>query len=103
MSHQIFGRTSLAEDTRLETPRLYAIRIYNDDYTPMDFVVDLLMRIFRKSSEEARRIMMDVHVAGEQVVGIYSYDVAATKHNQARLMAEGAGHPLKISIEEVKQ
>ena len=103
MSQQPRDSTLLAEKTRLGTPKLYAIRIHNDDYTPMDFVVALLIKVFRKTHEDAYKIMMDVHVLGERVVGIYSYDIATTKHTQARLMADQAGHPLKITVDEVMQ
>ena len=85
----------------LDVPKLYGVKIYNDDYTSMDFVVKLLMQVFRKNEADATRLMLDVHEKGESIVGVYSYDIAATKTMQAQRMADAAGFPLKITLEEM--
>ena len=97
-----FG-TALDQAVKFDTPKMYAVTMHNDDYTPMDFVVFLLIKVFRKSQVEAAEIMMDVHQKGARIVGVYSYDVASTKQTQCRALAEGAGHPLKITIDEVRK
>ena len=87
----------------LDVPKLYGVKIHNDDYTPMDFVVKLLTQVFRKSEAEATQLMLDVHESGESIVGVYSYDIAATKTMQAQRMADAAGFPLKITMGEMME
>ncbi|MBP2031896.1 ATP-dependent Clp protease adaptor protein ClpS [Clostridium algifaecis] len=84
----------------VKKPKLYKVVIYNDDYTTMDFVVEILMKIFRKEELEATKIMYDVHRKGIGVAGVYPYDIAATKMIQATGMAKNSGFPLKFSMEE---
>jgi ATP-dependent Clp protease adaptor protein ClpS len=67
----------------------------------MEFVVSVLMTVFHKSIPEATRIMLDVHKKGRGVVGVYSYDIAATKINQVQLLARQNGFPLKCTMEKV--
>jgi len=97
------GGTALDEQIKFDTPKMYAVTMHNDDYTPMDFVVMLLIKVFRKNQAEAAEIMMDVHQKGQRVVGIYSHDVATTKRAQCRRLADNAGWPLKITIDEVRE
>ena len=85
----------------LDVPKLYGVKIHNDDYTPMDFVVRLLVQVFRKSEAEATQLMMQVHEGGESIAGVYSYDIAATKTMQAQRMADVEGHPLKVTMGEM--
>ena len=87
----------------LDVPKLYGVKIHNDDYTPMDFVVKLLMQVFRKAETEATQLMMYVHEQGESLVGTYSYDIAATKTMQAQRMADAEGFPLKITMGEMME
>jgi len=87
----------------LDVPKLYGVKIHNDDYTPMEFVVKLLMQVFRKSEAEATQLMMAVHESGESLAGVYSYDIAATKTMQAQRMADAAGFPLKITMGEMME
>ncbi len=74
--------------------------LHNDDYTSMDFVVDILESVFGKSPAEAYRIMMLVHRTGVGVAGIYTHEVAETKVAEVRELAREAGYPLKASLEE---
>ena len=74
--------------------------MYNDDYTTMEFVVEVLMGIFNKGASEATKIMLDVHKKGAGVAGIYPYDIAMTKVSQAHNEAREKGFPLKLSLKE---
>jgi len=87
----------------LDVPKLYGVKIHNDDYTPMDFVVKLLVQVFRKNESEATQLMLNVHESGEAIAGVYSYDIAATKTMQAQRMADAAGFPLKITMGEMME
>jgi ATP-dependent Clp protease adaptor protein ClpS len=98
------GQTGGAVKERAEQqtrePTLYTVVLLNDDYTPMQFVVDVLEHLFQKSPAEAYRIMMKVHVEGRGVAGVYSWDVAETKVAALQSLAREAGHPLQAIIEE---
>ncbi|MCX7979218.1 MAG: ATP-dependent Clp protease adapter ClpS [Bdellovibrionaceae bacterium] len=85
---------------RLEEPRMYAVILLNDDYTPMDFVVLVLKRFFGKSEEEATKIMLDVHKKGSGVAGVYTLEIAEMKVMQVNQFAQLNQHPLKSTIEE---
>jgi ATP-dependent Clp protease adaptor protein ClpS len=74
--------------------------LLNDDYTSMDFVVDILMKIFRKSFHEAHIIMLEVHEKGRGLCGIYPYEIAETKVFQVGVEARENGFPLKAILEE---
>lgn len=91
----------LATKTRIKTkkPSLYRVVIMNDDYTPMEFVVFILERIFNKNHEDAYRIMLHVHNHGLGVCGIYTYEVAETKVAQVRDLARRNEHPLRCDLE----
>ena len=93
---------ALKERTRekIKEPALYGVVLLNDDYTPMQFVVDVLESIFQKSPAEAYRIMMQVHVSGRSVAGIYPWEIAETKVDTLLTRARGEGHPLQATIEE---
>jgi len=93
--------TGLATQIKVKTkkPSLYRVVIMNDDYTPMEFVVFILERIFNKNSEEAYRIMLHVHNHGLGVCGIFTYEVAETKVAQVRDLARRNEHPLRCDLE----
>ncbi|VFQ47165.1 ATP-dependent Clp protease adapter ClpS [Desulfoluna butyratoxydans] len=86
-------------DTRLNEPPMYRVFLVNDDYTPMDFVVDILMTVFRKSQEQATEIMLHVHHQGKGLCGIYTYEVAETKVDTVHELAEENGYPLRSVME----
>lgn len=86
---------------KVKKPKQYKVIMHNDDYTTIEFVIEVLMRIFNKRSEEAQKIMIDVHKAGKGIAGIYSYDIAMTKANTAMSWAKEEGFPFKLSVEEV--
>lgn len=83
----------------LQEPRRYNVVFHNDDVTPMDFVVDVLRRIFHKDAQEAERLMMKVHTEGRAVVGSYSLDIAASKASKAIHIAKENNYPLNITVE----
>lgn len=85
--------------TAVREPGQYNVVMYNDDFTTMEFVVEVLVDIFRKSMPEAERIMMYVHENGKAVVGTYPYDIAVTKTNLAVGRARAEGFPFKIIVE----
>jgi ATP-dependent Clp protease adaptor protein ClpS len=80
---------------------LWRVVLHNDDYTPMDFVVDVLERIYDKTPAESYRIMMKVHVEGRGIAGIFTHEVAETKARTTVDDAREAGYPLLASVEEV--
>jgi len=87
-------------DISLRKPKMYAVVMYNDDYTTMDFVVEVLIKIFKENIDEATAIMLDIHKEGLHVVSVYTYDIAVTKTNMALAMASDRGYPLMITIKE---
>ena len=87
-------------DVKRQDPTLYMVVLLNDDYTPMPFVVDVLESLFQKSPAEAYRIMMQVHLNGRGVAGVYAWEIAETKADTVASLASEAGYPLKATIEE---
>ena len=90
----------IEEEIELEEPKKYKVLLLNDDYSTMEFVIEVLLRIFRKSEKEATEIMMSVHENGKAVCGIYTYEIAATKVAQVKANARKAEYPLKAIMEE---
>jgi ATP-dependent Clp protease adaptor protein ClpS len=98
----------MATNTDLETineislkyPKKYKVLILNDDYTSMEFVIDVLMTIFHKSYQEAEAIMLEVHKKDKGVCGVYTYEIAETKVMQVHKKARDSGFPLRAEMEE---
>jgi ATP-dependent Clp protease adaptor protein ClpS len=86
--------------TRTKKPSMYKVLMLNDDYTPMEFVVDVLQNIFQKNREEATRIMLHVHQKGVGVCGVYTYEIAETKVTQTVDYARKNQHPLQCTLEK---
>lgn len=84
---------------RLQEPPKYAVILHNDDYTTMEFVVEVLQRYFRKPKEEALQITLRVHHEGKGLAGIYSHEIAETKVVQVNEYARSRGFPLKCTAE----
>ena len=97
---QTDGAVKERTDVKKQDPTLYKVVLLNDDYTPMDFVVHVLESLFQKSPAEAFRIMMQVHVNGRGIAGVYPWEVAETKADKVASLANEAGHPLRATIEE---
>lgn len=97
------GDTELLEKTteKVTPPPMYRVILVNDDFTPREFVVSILMSVFRKNGDEARRIMITAHQGGRALVGVYTYDVANSRVERVTREAVQAGYPLVVYTEEV--
>jgi ATP-dependent Clp protease adaptor protein ClpS len=85
---------------KTKKPSQYRVLLMNDDYTPMEFVVGVLIGIFKKTQEEATKIMLNVHQNGIGVCGVFTFEVAETKVAQVLESAKRAGHPLQCTLEK---
>ena len=85
---------------QLKRPPLYQVILLNDDFTPMEFVVDVLERIFGMERTKATRVMLEVHTRGKGVCGVYTYEIAETKVAQVTTYARQHQHPLLCTMEE---
>lgn len=90
----------LKTEKRLDEPKMYRVILHNDDYTPMDFVVEVLMSIFHFPHAKAVQVMLDVHRKGTGTCGVFTYDIAVTKVEQVHRMARAREFPLRCSYEE---
>jgi len=88
------------ERQKTAPPRMYKVILYNDDFTTMEFVIEVLQRFFSINRERAMQIMLKVHNEGSAICGVYVRDVAETKVNQVVEFAKQHGHPLRCSMEE---
>ncbi len=84
----------------ITNPPMYKVILHNDDYTPMDLVVDILVKVFHKSADEAHKIMWQVHEKGQAVCGVYVHEIAQTKVHQVRTIAKANGYPLLATMEK---
>lgn len=87
-----------APKSRTERPKLYAVVLLNDDFTSMDFVVQILIQIFGHDRAKAESVMMDIHKTGKGVAGIYTHEVAETKALLVEMNAKGHEYPLKAEV-----
>lgn len=94
------GKVLERTQTTTKEPPLYRVVLHNDDYTTMDFVVQVLETVFLKQPAEAFRIMMQVHVEGRGLCGAYPYDVAETKVDAVHSLARAHNFPLRASLEQ---
>lgn len=94
--------TEVIEKPSEETkePPMFRVVLHNDDYTTMDFVVEVLESVFLKHPAEAYRVMMEVHLRGRGVCGAYPFEIAETKAGQVHGLARERGFPLRASVEE---
>lgn len=91
---------STKEKVTLKEPGKYKVVMYNDDFTPMEFVVNILKEVFHKNHLEAMEIMMRIHNGTKETVGEYAYDIARTKANISVRRAREEGYPFLVKIEE---
>jgi len=84
----------------IDEPSMYKVLLHNDDYTTMEFVVEILMLVFKKSPEDAVRIMLNVHHKGIGICGVYTFEVSETKVNTVHTLARQYGFPLKCTMEK---
>ncbi len=106
MANKHFDSLPSGNDTALKPevakpklPPMFKVLLLNDDYTPMEFVVETIQRFFNKTREQATQIMLKVHTEGMGVCGVYPQDIAETKMNQVLIHAKEAQHPLQCVIE----
>jgi ATP-dependent Clp protease adaptor protein ClpS len=88
-----------SEEAKVKPPPLYRVILLNDDYTPMEFVVEVLRRFFGMNIETATRVMLKVHTEGKGVCGVYPREIAETKAVEVNDFARSAEHPLLCDIE----
>lgn len=100
MGTSVQAKSSKKEKISLKKPSMYKVLIHNDDVTPMDFVVSLLMVIFRHTENRAYALMMKVHTDGVGMCGIYTLEIAQTRMLQAQALAQSNNWPLQITMEE---
>ena len=100
ISPEIEESTHSITEEEVKEPSMYKVLLHNDDYTTMDFVVEILMGVFNKSMEESILIMMSVHRQGMGICGSYTFEVAETKMNFVHALAREKGFPLRCSIEK---
>ncbi|MDR0390006.1 MAG: ATP-dependent Clp protease adapter ClpS [Spirochaetaceae bacterium] len=92
-------QTSIRNDDKLKEPEQYGVVLLNDDYTTMEFVVEILITVFHKEEAEAARIMLDVHHQGRGMAGLYTFDIAVTKAEQVHSLARQHEFPLRCLVE----
>jgi ATP-dependent Clp protease adaptor protein ClpS len=85
---------------KLKRPPLYRVVLLNDDYTPMEFVVEVLQKVFSLDRSTATRIMLEVHTKGKGICGVFTYEIAETKVAQVTGLAQQHQHPLLCTMEE---
>ena len=88
-------------EDQLKEPDMYRVLLHNDHYTTMDFVIEVLIKVFHKNIEDATRIMLDVHKKGKGMVGVFSYDIAKTKVSLVNQMSKSKEFPLKCTYESI--
>ncbi len=94
------GETREKIRTKIREPKHYQVIMHNDDFTSMEFVVDILIDIFHQDQLEAERLMLLVHQSGRAAIGSYPYDIAITKVQAATARAKGEGFPFRMTVEE---
>jgi ATP-dependent Clp protease adaptor protein ClpS len=85
---------------KLKEPKKYKVIVYNDNYTPMDFVIALLVQVFKQDTSSAINLTMAIHNEGNAVAGIYPYEIAEQKVSDASSLAKEHGHPLVLKAVE---
>ena len=94
------GVITLEDEPQLKEPPLFQVVLLNDDFTPMDFVVELLVDIFRHSQETAKELTLRIHEKGSAVVGLYVYEIAEQKAVECTKISREHGFPLQVAIEK---
>ena len=87
-------------EVEIKEPSLYNVILHNDDYTSIEFVINILMSVFQKTNEEAHQIAVMIHEKGKGICGIYTFEIAQMKVHQVRELAKKNGYPLLATMEE---
>lgn len=93
-------KTGISSKSKEDHPPMYKVLLHNDNYTTMEFVVEILLAVFGKSLEKANQIMLNVHNKGKEVCGIYPLEIAETKMETVHNLASNKGFPLKSTMEK---
>ncbi len=93
------SQSYLISRLNVKEPDKFDVYMLNDDFTTMDFVVEVLRTVFYRNAADAEQIMLEIHNNGKALVGTYSYDIARSKVNMAEQMAREEGFPLRLRIE----
>lgn len=93
------SQIAVSDKVIAKKPPLYKVILLNDDYTPMDFVVEILQKYFDKNYEEATEVMLSVHHQGKAICGVYTYEIAETKVKVVTDEAKSRSYPLKCIVE----
>jgi ATP-dependent Clp protease adaptor protein ClpS len=94
-------KTQNKSRTKLKYPSRFNVVFHNDDYTPMEFVIHLLIEVFNKNIEQAKEITLAIHTEGRAIAATYSLEIAQQKTHESSLLSSHAGHPLIVSYEQV--
>lgn len=87
------------QDVVIKKPNMYKVVFNNDDATPMNFVIELLKVVFHHNDDRAAKTTVEIHENGKGIAGVYTFEVAEQKHNEATYIARSNGHPLNINLE----
>jgi ATP-dependent Clp protease adaptor protein ClpS len=87
------------QDVVIKKPNMYKVVFNNDDATPMNFVIELLKAVFHHNDDRAAKTTLEIHENGKGIAGVYTFEVAEQKHNEATYIARSNGHPLNINLE----
>jgi len=98
-NHETEGDTLVKTEKEVKEPPMYKVFLHNDDYTTMEFVVEILLNVFNKSVEDSTAIMLNVHRKGIGLCGIYTHEVSETKMDMVHTLAQEHGFPLKCTME----
>jgi ATP-dependent Clp protease adaptor protein ClpS len=90
---------STKQDVIIKQPSMYKVVFNNDDATPMNFVIELLKVVFHHDDQSAEKTTMEIHEQGRGTAGVYTFEIAEQKHNEATYLARSNGHPLNINLE----
>ena len=101
MARKLESDVNRSTRVKVREPQMYNVIMYNDDFTPMDFVVEILMSIFHKKEQDAFRLMYAVHRGSKAVAGTYVFDIAETKKTEAIKRARKEGYPFRLETEPV--
>jgi len=95
------SKTQTVNKTDLQYPKRYNVIIHNDDVTPMEFVIQLLIEIFNKPIKEAKQITEEVHNNGKAAAGVFNYEIAEQKVHECAVICNYHGHPLKVTMHKI--
>ena len=100
MTEQVEQKTRT--NVALKYPPRYDVIIFNDDFTPVEFVIKLLVEIFNKNLKSAKDLTLEIHESGSAVAGTYSYEIAEQKCAEGTTVARGQGHPLQLKVKQAE-